>query len=173
MADIQVFNDTDQTIIWAYAEAFGYHGQTRGQLPLRLNPATYNTTLNVTGAGSNLGNLTEYTYRLGHTSQYACSKAPARLNTPLVCNEVPEDCSYPIAFYGPGSGPFNLPAEAGLPFGGPGGVSYVMLQIHYNNPTGLRNAVDSSGITVHYTQQLRPFDMGVLTLGSYDINVPP
>ncbi|GFH29015.1 DOMON domain-containing protein, partial [Haematococcus lacustris] len=173
MADIQVFNDTDQTIIWAYAEAFGYHGQTRGQLPLRLNPATYNTTLNVTGAGSNLGNLTEYTYRLGQTSQYACSKAPARLNTPLVCNEVPEDCSYPIAFYGPGSGPFNLPAEAGLPFGGPGGVSYVMLQIHYNNPTGLRNAVDSSGITVHYTQQLRPFDMGVLTLGSYDINVPP
>ncbi|KAL6747241.1 PHM/PNGase F domain-containing protein [Haematococcus lacustris] len=230
MADIQVFNDTDQTIIWAYAEAFGYHGQTRGQLPLRLNPATYNTTLNVTGAGSNLGNLTEYTYRLGQTFQdpadlaqlplsvhtyrvpaatttytctglplpddgtkkhiiryepvvtsplvhhmilYACSKAPARLNTPLVCNEVPEDCSYPIAFYGPGSGPFNLPAEAGLPFGGPGGVSYVMLQIHYNNPTGLRNAVDSSGITVHYTQQLRPFDMGVLTLGSYDINVPP
>lgn len=44
--------------------------------------------------------------------------------------------------------------------------------MQYNNPTAAKGLVDSSGFKLYYTRQLRPNDMGVLTLGSYDINVP-
>lgn len=33
--------------------------------------------------------------------------------------------------------------------------------------------VDRSGFTVSYTSELRNSTLGVLTLGTYDINVPP
>ncbi|CAG0924544.1 unnamed protein product [Notodromas monacha] len=44
------------------------------------------------------------------------------------------------------------------------GPSYLMMEMHYNNPT-FDTFVDSSGMNVFYTDVIRPKEMGVLELG--------
>ncbi len=46
-------------------------------------------------------------------------------------------------------------------------------QAHYNNPDGIEGGTDSSGFSINYTSALRPHDMGVLTLGTTNLNIPP
>jgi len=48
-----------------------------------------------------------------------------------------------------------------------------MLQIHYDNPSGEIDVDPGSGFRLTYTDQLRPYDVGVLTLGSVEIVIPP
>lgn len=89
--------------------------------------------------------------------------------------------------------------EAGLPIGGPEFNSYIMLEVHYNNP-GLRKGkiftfffhsdkncfylkcvlfvglVDSSGIRLYITPDVRKYDAGVIELGleySDKMAIPP
>ncbi|KAL3171519.1 hypothetical protein MRX96_013721 [Rhipicephalus microplus] len=40
-----------------------------------------------------------------------------------------------------------------------------MLEVHYNNPALHPDYVDSSGITIYYTGELRPYDVGILEIG--------
>ena len=41
----------------------------------------------------------------------------------------------------------------------------MMINTHYNNPNGDTGVIDSSGVRVYYTEELRPMDMWVLLLG--------
>uniref|UniRef100_A0A7S0X0H6 DOMON domain-containing protein n=1 Tax=Chlamydomonas leiostraca TaxID=1034604 RepID=A0A7S0X0H6_9CHLO len=235
--DNMVYNDTDTTIVWAYGDKFEYHGPRRGSATLRLNPANYNTTLNVSGlAGANStvswfnqNNVTGYTYRqallaqdppdlegepvtinsltvkpgqtqylctnqelsldesskyhvirygaynvnpaiVHHMVLYACTSNPPT-GKGYTCNTMPKECSTPIAFWAPGMPTnFTLPPEAGIAFGGDI-PHYVALQIHYNNVAA--RTVDNSGFMLYYTKTLRPSDMGVLTLGTTALTLPP
>jgi len=71
----------------------------------------------------------------------------------------------------------RLPEHTGMPLGEHfGGASYFMLETHYDNPALHSPLVDSSGIRIHYTEELRPYDTGMILIGS-EVNflqfIPP
>lgn len=68
---------------------------------------------------------------------------------------------------------WTAPADAGLPMGTPD-RSVVGIELHYNNPdllTGLKD--QGSGFRIFYTGDLRPHDVGLITLGQDELNIPP
>ncbi|XP_045032302.1 dopamine beta-hydroxylase [Daphnia magna] len=83
---------------------------------------------------------------------------PNRPESTRVCKRV-------LAAWAYGAGPFRYPPEAGLPIGGPAFNLYIMLEVHYNNPTIRGDWVDSSGVRLWYTNHLRQYDAGVMELG--------
>ena len=46
-------------------------------------------------------------------------------------------------------------------------------QVHWNNPLLKSDYTDGSGITLYYTSNLRPYDMGVLAVGQLGLRIPP
>ncbi|XP_064458103.1 dopamine beta-hydroxylase-like isoform X2 [Ornithodoros turicata] len=76
-----------------------------------------------------------------------------------------ENCKRVIAAWAMGAPPLAYPEEAGLPVGGSDYSLYAMLEVHYNNPEERDDYVDSSGITLYYTSDLRPNDVGILEVG--------
>ena len=70
-----------------------------------------------------------------------------------------------------------LPEHTGMPLGEEyGGASYFMLETHYDNPALHAPILDNSGIRIHYTDQLREYDTGMVLVGS-EVNflqmIPP
>ena len=73
----------------------------------------------------------------------------------------------------PWAATYNMPPEAALPFGN-GSYTWMMLEMHYNNPAYLKGTRDrGSGIIMEYTDQLRPHDMGLITLSQLQLQIPP
>lgn len=73
-------------------------------------------------------------------------------------------CATPIAAWAMGSKGEFLPENVGIPLGEKGGVSFYMLEIHYDN-SELHEVLDSSGIRIHYTPSLRAHDAALLGAG--------
>ncbi|CAG9564813.1 unnamed protein product [Danaus chrysippus] len=73
-------------------------------------------------------------------------------------------CVTPIAAWAIGSKGEFLPENVGIPLGEKGGVSFYMLEVHYDN-LALHDVLDSSGIRIHYTSVLRPHDAALLGTG--------
>lgn len=68
---------------------------------------------------------------------------------------------------------YTAPAAAGIPMGTPD-TTWMALELHYNNPEGLKGIQDpGSGIRIYYTDKLRPQDMGMLTLNQPVLSIPP
>ncbi|CAM9650831.1 unnamed protein product [Lampetra planeri] len=76
-------------------------------------------------------------------------------------------CTSVLAAWAIGGGTFEYPPAAGYSLGMPGDPRFVLLEIHYNNPSGLTGNEDSSGLRFHYTAQLRRFDAGLLMAGIF------
>lgn len=75
--------------------------------------------------------------------------------------------------WGPGTPPHELPAEAGFPIDA-GETVHFVLQVHYNNLSGLSGEIDQSGIDLCTTEDLRPFDADIMALGGiFDQDIPP
>ncbi|XP_069961322.1 DBH-like monooxygenase protein 1 [Cherax quadricarinatus] len=75
-------------------------------------------------------------------------------------------CNTPIVAWAIGSEGEMYPEHVGVPLGEEhGGATYFMLEIHYDNPSLKPGIVDSSGVRIMYTQKLRRYDAGILTLG--------
>ncbi|KAM9820161.1 dopamine beta-hydroxylase [Neosynchiropus ocellatus] len=74
-------------------------------------------------------------------------------------------CRHVLAAWAMGAEPFYYPRDAGLPMGGPGSSRFLRLEVHYHNPLLLSGRRDSSGIRLHYTSSLRPYDAGIMELG--------
>ncbi|XP_050547587.1 dopamine beta-hydroxylase-like [Daktulosphaira vitifoliae] len=74
-------------------------------------------------------------------------------------------CKKVIAAWAMGAPAFVYPEEAGLPIGGPDFNEFVMLEVHYNNPGLIKGIVDSSGIRLYITPNLRKYDAAVVELG--------
>jgi len=73
----------------------------------------------------------------------------------------------------PWATPYIMPPEAALPFGN-GSYAWMMLEMHFNNPEYLKGFTDAgSGISVEYSDQLRPHDMGLITLSQLQLQIPP
>ncbi|XP_050428659.1 dopamine beta-hydroxylase [Adelges cooleyi] len=74
-------------------------------------------------------------------------------------------CKKVMAAWAMGATAFVYPEEAGLPIGGPDFNGFVMLEVHYNNPGLRKGIVDSSGVRLYITPNVRKYDAGVIELG--------
>nr|XP_039261995.1 DBH-like monooxygenase protein 1 homolog [Styela clava]XP_039261997.1 DBH-like monooxygenase protein 1 homolog [Styela clava] len=84
-------------------------------------------------------------------------------------------CSKMFAGWAVGMSNFRFPIEAGYPIGGKDGPKYVLLETHYDNPDLEPDIIDSSGVRFYYTENLRKYDAGLLTISQsiQGIFVPP
>ncbi|CAM9465936.1 unnamed protein product [Choristocarpus tenellus] len=93
---------------------------------------------------------------------------------------IDENCQRDLGFAdvyvwapGPVSGE-ALPGVAGFRFDGGGGSSdykSILLQTHYDNPSNIAGLVDSSGVRVYYTEDLRQYDAGTMQLGDPSVTL--
>ncbi len=74
----------------------------------------------------------------------------------------------------PGVDDFSYPDEVGLLVGENSDSVTFRVQVHYNNPLGTAGQVDSSGLDVHWTTDLRPNNAGSLVVGQVSgFTIPP
>ncbi|XP_030051078.1 DBH-like monooxygenase protein 1 isoform X2 [Microcaecilia unicolor] len=74
-------------------------------------------------------------------------------------------CETVIFAWAIGGEGFTYPPHAGLSIGTPSDPKYVLMEIHYDNPSYLEGLIDSSGIQMFYTPHLRKYDAGVIETG--------
>ncbi|XP_066461665.1 DBH-like monooxygenase protein 1 isoform X1 [Eleutherodactylus coqui] len=60
---------------------------------------------------------------------------------------------------------FTYPPHAGLSIGTSTDPTYVLMEVHYDNPLQQEGLIDNSGIKLYYTPQTRKYDAGVLEAG--------
>lgn len=79
--------------------------------------------------------------------------------------------------WAPGGDVVSTPAWAGLPFGRGVGIVSFSVNIHYDNPSQQSGIVDSSGIQMRYTPNLREHNIHALSTTTISVNpqimVPP
>jgi len=94
---------------------------------------------------------------------------------------VPKICHSPLGnggcyglLYGwaVGGSPLVLPPQAGYRIGANAtdAIQYLVIEIHYSNPLSQTGRYDSSGVTIHFTENFRPNDAGSLIFGNIGIN---
>ncbi|XP_068114999.1 putative DBH-like monooxygenase protein 2 [Hyperolius riggenbachi] len=66
-----------------------------------------------------------------------------------------------------GGEPIDYPRQMGIPIGVEDAPQFVRIEIHYSNFENKPGILDSSGIRVYYTAQLREHDGGVLMTGIF------
>ncbi|XP_069946728.1 MOXD1 homolog 1 [Cherax quadricarinatus] len=75
-------------------------------------------------------------------------------------------CSTPVFAWAVGSQGEMYPETTGLPLGEEySGATYFLMETHYDNPSLQPGIVDSSGLRIFYTENLRQYDAGVIMLG--------
>ncbi|XP_031571436.1 DBH-like monooxygenase protein 1 isoform X2 [Actinia tenebrosa] len=67
--------------------------------------------------------------------------------------------------WGVGAGPFVYPEHVGYPVGMNDSGSVLIVEIHYDNPKNVEGRLDSSGVRLYYTSDLRAYDAGTLSVG--------
>lgn len=83
---------------------------------------------------------------------------------------MPSDATF-VAGWSPGGANFEMPADVGLEFAQPG--DSFILEVHYNNTAGYEDVRDRSGVAVCTTEEPRPTEAAVMTIGSLRIAIPP
>lgn len=71
-----------------------------------------------------------------------------------------------MAAWAIGGKEFYYPDNAGFPLGRADSPKVVILEIHYDNPEEKEGLIDSSGLRIYHTKQLREYDAGVLEVGA-------
>ncbi|KAK6626503.1 hypothetical protein RUM44_008976 [Polyplax serrata] len=118
--------------------------------------------------------LSNNTDLIHHMFLYECDVPPGFLDSyassnqngyPCYTDEMPSDwekCITPVAIWVVGGGRKVFPDHIGLPIGPR--QTYFMLEIHYRDP-GPIPVIDNSGFRLYHTEELRPFDAGILMTG--------
>jgi len=110
-----------------------------------------------------------------HISIYACSHPNPILLEQYLKNEgsdctdsanMPKDfahCFQPYFMWAIGGGAFHLPKDVGFPLGDENSHTFVLLNIHYDNPERIEGTIDSSGVDPRCNRQglSRSSDRGV------------
>jgi len=91
------------------------------------------------------------------------------------CATMPDDCVKMIFPWPVGAPAFEYPPEAGEQLGRNTGVVNLAIQMHYDNPLGLENVIDTTTVKVMVDHKIRDNDAGLLVLGSpgEHIEIPP
>ncbi|XP_060907402.1 DBH-like monooxygenase protein 2 homolog [Labrus mixtus] len=101
-----------------------------------------------------------------HMLLYGCpSFVTEPYDNPCFIGDIGDACFHTVASWAVGGGVFALPENVGLPIGGEESDVFYRLEIHYNNPNGVKGRTDSSGLKLYYTDQLRQYDGATLTTG--------
>ncbi|XP_077208807.1 DBH-like monooxygenase protein 1 [Paroedura picta] len=85
-------------------------------------------------------------------------------------------CETVIFAWAIGGEGFTYPPHVGLSIGTATDPQYVLMEIHYDNPSYLEGKMDNSGLRLFYTPDLRRYDAGVIEAGlwvSLFHNIPP
>ncbi|XP_032219319.2 DBH-like monooxygenase protein 1 isoform X2 [Nematostella vectensis] len=64
-----------------------------------------------------------------------------------------------------GAGPFFYPKHVGFAIGAGHGPRYVVMEVHYDNPSNTEGVADYSGLRFHHTAQTRMYDAGMIWAG--------
>ncbi|KAM6283498.1 DBH-like monooxygenase protein 2 [Spheniscus humboldti] len=76
-------------------------------------------------------------------------------------------CSQVLVGRAVGGESYQFPDEAAVSIGTPWDPQYVRLEIHYSNFDLLSGLIDSSGVRIYYTPELRKYDVGVMQTGIF------
>ena len=109
-----------------------------------------------------------------HLIVFSCDARPASAD-PWECGlEMPGGCKEFVWGWALGGLSECIPPEAGIPVGA-NGPKFFVIQMHYNNDQRVSGAIDSSGVTMHITPNLRKYDASVVLNGAAenDIVIPP
>ncbi|KAJ7357612.1 DBH-like monooxygenase protein 1 [Desmophyllum pertusum] len=89
------------------------------------------------------------------------------LGTEKVFTKVFSKCKqiHMIIVWTVGGEAFYLPQHVGVPIGGNDSPTSFLLQIAYHNPTNIKGRQDSSGVMLYYTDHLRTYEGGVVSVG--------
>ncbi|XP_078598387.1 DBH-like monooxygenase protein 1 [Branchiostoma floridae x Branchiostoma japonicum] len=69
-----------------------------------------------------------------------------------------------IGAWAVGTGDLSFPSHVGYPIGDEDDGGQVLLEVHYDNPEQKEGVIDSSGLKLLYTPELRQHDAGVLVV---------
>lgn len=117
---------------------------------------------------------------LHHMTLQACSPGVTVANLAHPLGQVypcqmmaePVHCPELMAGWSPSIGGNCHPREAGYKIG-LSGSRYVVLQVMWSNPSKMVGEKDSSGLLLFYTPFLRPYNIGMLTVGTNGLVIPP
>ncbi|KAL3315669.1 hypothetical protein Ciccas_005697 [Cichlidogyrus casuarinus] len=104
---------------------------------------------------------------------------PPQYNNPCNSETKPmglTKCREVIGAWAMGATGLDLPSKAGIALNEGEENSYVVIEIHYNNPGLKQGVIDSSGIRFYATENLREHDAAVMELGlnySPGNSIPP
>nr|XP_020635575.1 DBH-like monooxygenase protein 1 isoform X1 [Pogona vitticeps] len=85
-------------------------------------------------------------------------------------------CETVIFAWAIGGEGFTYPPRVGLSIGTALDPQYVLMEVHYDNPSYVEGMIDNSGLRLFYTPDLRRYDAGVIEAGlwvSLFHNIPP
>ncbi|XP_070705986.1 DBH-like monooxygenase protein 2 homolog [Pempheris klunzingeri] len=114
-----------------------------------------------------------------HMLLYRCpSFVTEPYDKPCYMGDIGDACFGVVAAWAVGGRVFELPENVGIPVGGEDSDTFYRLEIHYNNPRSEAGRIDSSGLKLYYTAELRQHDVGILTTGilpleHLEYNIPP
>ncbi|XP_004401254.1 PREDICTED: DBH-like monooxygenase protein 1 [Odobenus rosmarus divergens] len=74
-------------------------------------------------------------------------------------------CETVIFAWAIGGEGFSYPPHVGLSLGTPLDPRYVLLEVHYDNPTYKEGLIDNSGLRLFHTTDIRKYDAGVIEAG--------
>ncbi|KAM6144563.1 putative DBH-like monooxygenase protein 2 [Phoenicopterus ruber ruber] len=109
-----------------------------------------------------------------HILVYACGNASVLPSGIDDCYGADPDfalCSQVLVGWAVGGESYQFPDEAAVSIGTPWDPQYVRLEIHYSNFDLLAGLIDSSGVRIYYTPELRKYDVGVLQTGIFTFPV--
>ncbi|XP_010085786.1 PREDICTED: LOW QUALITY PROTEIN: putative DBH-like monooxygenase protein 2, partial [Pterocles gutturalis] len=109
-----------------------------------------------------------------HILVYACGDAsvlPSGIDDCYGANPDFALCSQMLVGWAVGGESYQFPDEAAVSIGTPWDPQYVRLEIHYSNFDLLPGLIDSSGVQIYYSPELRNYDVGVLQVGIFTFPV--
>ncbi|XP_025104356.1 DBH-like monooxygenase protein 1 homolog [Pomacea canaliculata] len=109
-------------------------------------------------------------YVMHHMLLFGCRGDGGRGKQPFPCNM--GGCSDIIGAWTLGLSGQCFHPKAGFKVGA-NGYKTLLIQYHWNNPLLRSDFVDSSGLTLYYTPNLRPHNLGMLMTGQNYLEIPP
>jgi len=76
------------------------------------------------------------------------------------CTNMPPGCSNMVAAWAIGADSPAFPEDVGFPIGE--GQRWMVMQMHYYNPNMVKDVMDSSGVRLYLTKDLRPIDGAIM-----------
>uniref|UniRef100_A0A674C1U2 Monooxygenase, DBH-like 1 n=1 Tax=Salmo trutta TaxID=8032 RepID=A0A674C1U2_SALTR len=179
-------NDKDITestvrVIWAYhSEDVGpsgpvYHGVNRGRKSMSYPPSIRLLNKPDTTSGflsTRLEIIEGHENLVHHILLYQCDSNlnESELDASHECYHpnMPDSfltCETIVFAWAIGGEGFTYPPHVGLSIGTAIDPVYVLMEVHYDNPALQQGVVDSSGLRLFYTPELRQYDAGVIETG--------